>query len=134
MAIIWHYLDLDGRDVVSEWASVLQRRQLGKLQGQIDRLALYGSALKPLPLSDAGQPPLLKLKIHGNVELRPIIWQMVEADCSDREEFVLLAGAIEVSWKYDPSNVLEVAENRRQELLKDDSRKARHARFKKGEG
>lgn len=132
MAIIWHYLDLEGRDVVTEWASALQGRQLGKLQNQIDRLAIYGSALKPLPLSDAGMPPLLKFKIHGNVELRPIIWQIVESNRSDEEEFVILAGAIEVSWKWVPSNALEIAESRRQELLKDESRKARHSRFKKG--
>ena len=131
MAIIWHYIDRDGRDVVTEWASSIPKRQLGKLQNQIDRLALYGSALKPLPLSDAGQPPLLKFKIHGDVELRPIIWQMIEAPRAEDEEFVLLAGAIEVSWKYVPLNVLEIAEYRRQELLKDENRKARHSRFKK---
>ena len=134
MAIIWHFLDSNGRDVITEWASGLDKRQLGKLQNQIDRLELYGSAMKPLPLSDVGKPPLLKLKIHGKVELRPIIWQLVEADRADDEEFVLLAGAKEVSYKYVPLDVLEIAENRRQELLKDESRKTRHARFKKGKG
>lgn len=129
MAKVWHFLDSKGRDVFKEWASGLQKRELGKLQAKIDSLRLYGSGLMPQPLSETGEPHIKKLKVRGSVQLRPLLCE-IEPDDSE-EQWVFLVGAFEINWKYDPPAALEIATERRKELLEDETRKTIHVRFKK---
>ena len=83
----------------------------------------------PRPLSDTGRPPLLKLKIRGNVELRPILCPLEPE--GEEEEFCFLVGAIEVNWELVPINALDTAEANRTELLNDSTRKTLHTRLTK---
>lgn len=128
MAKVWHFLDSKDRDVFKEWASRLQKRELGKLQAKIDSLIIHGSGLMPQTLSDTGEPNIKKLKVHGKVQLRPLLCK-IDSDDGD-EQWVFLVGAIEKGWNLDPHDALATAKKRRMELLADETRKTIHVRFK----
>lgn len=130
MARVWHYKDEKGVDVIAEWLSALQKRERIKLQLKIDMLSRYGSELPPLLLSETGEPHIKKLKVHGKIQLRPLLCKITEDD-DVNEEFVFLLGAFEVQSKYVPANALEIAVSHRENLLKDGTRKTIHVRNNK---
>lgn len=128
MAKVWHYINEAGVDEFAEWANGLEKRQRIKLQAKIDMLQRYGSDLPPLLLSETGEPHIKKLKVHGNIQLRPLLCKLTDND-AEEEEFALLLGAFEIQSEYVPRNALSVAAEYRQELLKDETRKRNHVRI-----
>ena len=112
------------------WAVGVPKRQRIKLQAKIDMLVRYGSDLPPQLLADTGVPGIKKLKIQGNPKLRPLLCKI--SDDATEEEYVLLIGAYEIDWDYDPSDALTVAIIRKEEVLKDENRKTEHVRLTQG--
>lgn len=131
MARIWHFLNEQGEDVIQEWVQRhVQRREMGRLQNKVDMLARSGSGLVPHLLADTGEPHIKKLKVKGSVQLRPLLCRITDND-ADEEEFVLLMGAKEVGFQYEPADALKEAAQRREVVLNDESRKTAHVRFRK---
>lgn len=128
MAKVWHYIDQANVDEFAQWASGLEKRQRIKLQAKIDMLQRYGSELPPQLLSETGEAHIKKLKVHGNVQLRPLLCRLTDNNAED-EEFVLLKGAFEIQSDYVPVDALSIAAAYRQDLLKDETRKREHVRI-----
>lgn len=127
-AKVWHYRDKNGVDVIKEWASEVPKRQLIKLQLKIDSLVKNGGESSPQLLSDTGQPGIKKIKVQGNPKLHPLLCKISEAD-AENEEWVILVGAYEKSWKYVPEDALIDAAIRRKEVLEDEKRRTPHVRL-----
>ena len=111
-----------------EWALLsVPKRQLIKLQAKIDALMNTGSELSPQLLSDTGQTGIKKIKVQGNPKLRPLLCQLDSKD--DKEDWVFLLGAFEISSNYVPADALIEAAIRRKEVKEDGNRKILHTRF-----
>lgn len=127
MAIIWHYIDENGVDAIKAWVVAVPKRQRIKLQQKIDMLASFGSSLPPQLLADTGVRHIKKLKIQGNPKLRPLLCKL--AATNDAEEFVLLVGAFEIDWEFDPPDALTIAVFRREEVINHAERRTKHTRL-----
>ena len=122
---IYDYVDQDRGNLIRVWSSQLQKKELAKLNQRVDSLALHGPGLIPGMLSPTGVPNIFKLKIHGRVQLRPLL---CEGPGKDEAAFTLLLGAIEVSWNYEPRDAPELAAKYRELLIKDMRRRVPHER------
>jgi hypothetical protein len=89
-------------------------------------LEQHGPDLPPALLSDSSVSGIKKLKVHGNVQLRP---HLCAGPINRSQEFTILVGAKEKDWKLDPSNAGEIAEKRRNEIVTDPTRRVPHERI-----
>lgn len=127
-AKVWHYVNEKGVDVISKWASDVPKRQLIKLQQKIDALIKHGSELSPQLLSDSKQPGIKKIKVQGNLKLRPLLCK-IPTNEGEVEEWILLVGAYEIDWGIVPDGAYIEAAIRKQEVLDGNGRKIKHKRF-----
>ena len=124
------YRDIDGSYPFYEWIKKkrIQKNQLAKFNRQIDRLHINGESLRNDPLSDCGRTGLSKFKIHGNVQLRPLLCVVYgdnyHADKTDLC-YVFLNGCIEKDNEFIPGNARDVAESFKALMLKDISNRKR---------
>ncbi len=95
------------------WSEGLQKKERAKLNSKIDALTMHGADLIPGILSPTGTSSIFKLKVQGQVKLRP----MVCKGPGEEEAFTFLLGAKEISWQYDPPNAPEIAAEYRADLL-----------------
>lgn len=80
--------------------------QRAKLNAKLDMLENNGDALFPLLLTGTDTPGILKLRVKGKVQLRPMLCKgPVDID----REYTLLLGAIEVGGKLIPDKADELA-------------------------
>jgi hypothetical protein len=122
---IFDYVDPAEGNLFREWSARLQKKELAKLNQRLDSLAIHGPGLIPGILSPTGMPSIFKLKIHGKVQLRPML---CEGPGRDEESFTLLLGAKEVSDDYDPIGAPLIASRLRECLIKDMRRRVFHER------
>ena len=111
---IYHYVNNQGCDEFSLWENNLQSIQRGKLKEKIDKLRLYGNDLYPHLLTDTGISGIQKLRIRGNVQLRPLLCR---GPIEILEEYTLLMGAKEVGGKWKPKDAPVVADERKQDVI-----------------
>jgi hypothetical protein len=78
-------------------------------------------ASSPLP----GVASIFKLKVQGQVKLRPMI---CEGPGKGEAAFTFLLGAKEISWKYDPPDAPNTAEELRNDLIAHPNRRIEHER------
>lgn len=123
---IYDYVDPEQGNLIRAWSSRLQKKELAKLNQRLDSLALHGPDLIPGILSPTGEPSIFKLKIHGRVQLRPML---CEGPGTNETAFTLLLGAFEVAWDYDPKNAPELAAKCRELLIHDGRRRVPHERI-----
>jgi hypothetical protein len=128
---LYDYVGDSGDNEIASWSKSLQKIEKAKLNAKLDMLrrvgmALHGSILAgPLPNEQGSAEPIYKLKIHGKVQLRPMLCRgPIDTDC----EFTLLLGATEVGDKLDPPNAVSVAAQRRERILRDNNRRCPHER------
>src|SRR5260370_42528113 len=88
----------------------LQKKERAKLNSKIDALAMHGAELIPGILAPTGVSSIFKLKVQGQVKLRPMV-----CEGPGESVFTFLLGAKEVSWEYEPSNAPEIAAGYRAE-------------------
>ena len=123
---LFDYCDADGLNDFKEWSKNLQSPQRGKLNAKLDMLALQGSSLFPEVLTGTDTAGILKLRVKGNVQLRPML---CEGPIDVAKEFTLLLGAIEVDGKLKPKKADQIANKRKNEVKKDhDHRRVDHER------
>lgn len=123
--------DYCGPDEVNEfksWTQSLQPTQRAKLDAKLDMLKMLGSDLFPEVLTGTDVPGILKLRIKGNVQLRPML---CKGPIDVNREFSLLVGAVEVGGKLKPKNAADLAADRKEEIRSDpDNRRVRHERVR----
>ena len=113
---LFDYCDADGLNDFKEWSKNLQSPQRGKLNAKLDMLALQGSSLFPEVLTGTDTAGILKLRVKGNVQLRPML---CEGPIDVTKEFTLLLGAIEVDGKLKPKKADQIANKRKNEVKMD---------------
>lgn len=123
---LFDYCNHAGNNEFKAWTQSLQLVQRGKLNAKLDMLGMLGDGLLPVILTGTDTPGILKLRIKGNVQLRPMLCKgPVDVD----GEFSLLIGAIEVGSKLKPLNADVIAGERKEEIRRyPDNRRVKHER------
>jgi hypothetical protein len=122
MRKLYEWIDASGDGVVSGWK--LQQRQATKLDSKLVVLRAaevdssgkvrLGASLIGGPGID-GYSSIYKLKIHGNVALRPMACL---GPLNVNLEWTILARAIEKDGVLNPADAAATAERRRQEIMR----------------
>jgi len=122
---IYDYVDPLKGNLMRAWSTGLQKKEKAKLNSKIDALAMHGADLIPGILAPTGVPAIFKLKVHGQVQLRPMV---CEGPGRTELEFTFLLGATEESWDYLPANAPDIAAAIRNDLLVHPDRRTAHER------
>lgn len=122
---LYDYLDASGDNDFRAWTAGCQPVERAKLNSRIDMLTVHGEGLFPQILTNSGVPGILKIRCHGNTQLRPLLCRGPhDADV----EFTFLLGAKEKGSKWVPKDAPTIADGRKEEVLKDIKRRCRHER------
>lgn len=100
MWTLFDYVNEHGVNEFAQWTRGLEKRQRVKLNQKLDMLQKHGPDLPPQLLAGPIFTHIYKLKIKGNVQLRPML---CKGPISNDEEFTLLLGAIETDDELDHS-------------------------------
>lgn len=103
---LFDYYALSGENEFKAWTQGLQKPQRAKLNAKLDMLKNNGDALFPLLLTGTDTPGILKLRVKGKVQLRPML---CKGPVDINGEYTLLLGAIEVGGKLIPDKADELA-------------------------
>lgn len=122
---IFDYVDPVDGNLIKAWSARLQKKERAKLNQRLDSLAMHGPGLIPGILSPTGIVSIFKLKIHGKVQLRPLL---CEGPGRGEQAITLLLGAFEVSDDYVPIGAPLLASRMRESLIKDMRRRVLHER------
>ncbi|MSS75327.1 MAG: hypothetical protein EXR90_00065 [Methyloglobulus sp.] len=125
MFILFDYTDANGKNDIKEWALGLEKRERAKLNAKLDMLAKPGSDLFPQVLTGTPAPGILKLRVKGKVQLRPMLCK----GSIDEKEFTLLIGAKERGSQFVPEKADEKANIRKQIIIENPSRRCSHERI-----
>jgi hypothetical protein len=123
---LYDYFNERGVNEIAEWTRPLEKTQRTKLRLRFDMLAQYGMDLLPQLLAGTGVPHIYKLKVHGNVQLRPMLCR---GPIDNDAEFTILLGAVEVNWVLDPRDAAELAAQIREEIILHPLRRIEHERI-----
>jgi hypothetical protein len=123
---LYDYVDENKTNDIEKWAENLQPTQRAKLNAKLDMLASLGQALFPQVLTGTPTPGILKLRVKGNVQLRPCL---CKGPVDDNKEFTLLIGATERDSKLVPSNADQIANQRKKIIITAPNRRCSHERF-----
>lgn len=124
---IYDYVHPSKGNLMKQWADELQKEQQIKLDFKIDSLENHGTTLIPNAVAPTGVRSILKLRVQGNVKLRPLFCQ----GPGDKESFTFLLGAKEIQFGFDPPNALDLAEEYRNDLILNPQRRELHERTNK---
>ncbi len=98
------------------WTQSLQTQQRAKLNAKLDMLSKHGCELFPNTLTGTDTPGILKLRVKGGVQLRPML---CKGPVNQELEFTLLLGAKEVGGKLQPLNADELANDLKAAVIAD---------------
>ena len=113
--VIYDYVNAQGHNLIKDWADSLQKIERVKLDKKIDSLSQNGFSLPQTLLSNTDMPGIQKLRIHGSVQLRPLLCKGPLGD--DHTAFTLLVGATERGGELRPLGVMDVAVQRKADIL-----------------
>ena len=122
---LYDYLDANGNNIIKEWAEGLQKRHRIKLNQKPDMLEQYGPNLPPQLLAGPIAEHIYKLKVKGDVQLRPLL---CKGPIDNEQEYTLLVGAKEIQSKLNPPDAVERAIEHRQAIVDDILRRCKHER------
>lgn len=123
---LFDYTDKNGKNDIKTWTLELEKSQRAKLNAKLDMLALQGHELFPQVLTGTDTPGILKLRVKGNVQLRPMLCQ---GPINHENEFTLLIGAIERDFRLIPEKADEKANERKTILIENPNRRCPHERI-----
>jgi hypothetical protein len=130
---LFDYINRRGVNEIAEWASRLQKPERIKLRSKLDMLAKAGGDLPPDLLMKTEVAYIYKLKVQGNPKLRPMIFRQhltfTEQDTGDEideEVYVVLIGAKEISWEFEPRGADISAGSRRLEVINNPTERVRY--------
>ena len=121
---IYEYLHPQHGNLVKPWADGLQKKERAKLDNKVDALSEHGTDLIPGIVAPTGIASILKLKVQGQVKLRPMLCEGPGGNC-----FTFLLGAKEIQWKYEPPDADKIAATYRQHLLANPTRRELNERI-----
>jgi len=110
---LFDYVNPAGINEFKAWTEGLEKVQRAKLNERLDKLEQHGDGLLPQVLSPTHVAGILKLRVHGNVQLRPLLCR---GPVRVRHEFTLLMGAKEIGDKWSPLDAPERAEHKKNEI------------------
>ncbi|WP_143451845.1 hypothetical protein [Janthinobacterium sp. 35] len=113
---IHDYVNNKGVNEFKRWTESLQQVQRGKLRERIDKLMLHGDTLFPEMLAGTSVAGVQKLKVHGKVQLRPLL---CKGPIYVHQEYTMLLGAKEVGNEWEPGGAPEAAKSRKNEVAAD---------------
>lgn len=120
---LFDYINNQGENEFKKWSEALQKTQRAKLYQKLDKLELVGDGLMPELLTDTSITGIKKLRIKvQNVQLRPLL---CNGPINKESEFTLLMGAMEKGDKWSPKDAPQKALDKREEVIKDPSKKRR---------
>jgi hypothetical protein len=125
MFVLFDYTDANGKNDIKEWALGLEKRERAKLNAKLDMLAKLGSDLFPQVLTGTPTPGILKLRVKGKVQLRPML---CKGPINIEKEFTLLIGAKERGSQFVPEKADEKANVRKQIIVENHTRRCPHER------
>lgn len=124
---ILDFVNLKGVNEFNTWAKGLQKGEKAKLREKIDKLILHGDALHPQMLTDTPVPGIQKLRVHGPVQLRPLL---CKGPINIDNEYTMLKGAKEIGSKWSPKGAPSSANGNKNEVISDPvNRRKTHERF-----
>lgn len=123
---LFDYKNEKGSNDFKEWTKMLQKIERAKLNAKLDMLAKLGSDLFPQVLTGTDAPGILKLKVKGKVQLRPML---CTGPINNKAEFTLLLGAKERGSRLIPPKADEVANNRKKIIIENPNRRCPHERI-----
>lgn len=122
---LFDYQNEEGNNDIKEWTKGLQKPQRAKLNAKLDMLEKNGIELFPHVLTDTPTPGIQKLRVKGNVQLRPML---CKGPINNDNEFTILIGVIEKDSRFIPDKADEKAGKRKQIIIKTNSRRCTHVR------
>lgn len=123
---LFDYNDENGYNDFKEWTIMLQKVERAKLNAKLDMLEKLGSDLFPQVLTGTDTAGILKLRIKGNVQLRPML---CKGPINSDKEFTLLIGAKERDSCLIPKNADKEADNRKKIITENPNRRCSHERI-----
>lgn len=124
--LLYDYLSGRGFNEIEAWTEALQTRERAKLNQRLDMLEHKGEELFPQILCGTKVAGVMKLRVHGPVQLRPLLCR---GPAVGEKAYTLLIGAKEVGSKYSPRNAESTAASRKSEVANDlANRRANHER------
>lgn len=119
------YLDEKGNNDFKNWTEKLQKVERAKLNAKLDMLKLLGTELFPHVLTDTPTAGIQKLRVKGNVQLRPMLCR---GPINHDTEFTLLIGAKERGGCLVPKDVDKEADKRKKIVIENPNRRCCHER------
>ena len=123
---LFDYLTNKGINDFKIWTEKLQKTQRAKLNAKLDMLKQKGPELFPHILTGTNTAGIQKLRVSGNVQLRPML---CKGPIDIEKEFTLLKGAIEKQGKLQPKKADQIASDRKKDVIKDKTRRTKHERI-----
>lgn len=125
--LLYDYLSQTGNNEFQTWTEQLQKVQRAKLNARLDMLENHGDGLFPEILTGTNTPGILKLRVKGNVQLRPML---CKGPIEIEREYTLLLGAVEIGGKLKPTKADELANDCKAEVLQQpNTRRKKHERI-----
>lgn len=127
---LYDYADADNDNLILRWLEddKITRRDRAKLNAKLDHLVRmdFNLAIGTNMLAKVYKN-VLKLKVHGEVQLRPMLCR---GPIDDASEYTLLVGAVETGGRLPESVMIESAKRRGQILAhKGTKHRCMHERF-----
>jgi len=123
---LFDYIDKNGNNDIKAWTLELEKSQRAKLNAKLDMLERLGTELFPHVLTDTPTPGIQKLRIKGNVQLRPML---CKGPINNENEFTLLIGATERDSRLVPDKADEKANDRKKIIIENPNRRCLHERI-----
>lgn len=130
---LFDYINERGKNDFAEWTRRLQKPERTKLRAKLDMLAKAGGDLPPDLLMKTEVAYIYKLKVQGNPKLRPMLCllhlKFTEKETEeeiDEEAYVLLNGAKEISWEFEPAGADIEAGHRRLKVINNPTERVRY--------
>jgi hypothetical protein len=124
---LYDYVNAKGVNEFKEWTKGLQNVHRAKLNSKLDFLAMHGENLPKDTLTNTGITCLFKLRVHGNVQLRPLLCKAI---FGLDKEYTLIKGATERDSKWDPPGAPDTAHDIKVDIIRPDlaNRRIKHER------
>lgn len=115
---VYDFVDIKGRNVVTEWLDGLDKVMRARMQSKLEVLLRVDTELPPKLLTDTKENQIKELRVCSKEALRLLLCKGPAPQLKEKE-FTLLFGAEERDNKYAPRNALAFAERNRQLVLAD---------------
>jgi hypothetical protein len=110
---LFDYVNIQGKNEIKSWTEGLQKTERAKLNARLDMLMQHGEDLFPDILTGTPTPGILKLRVKGKVQLRPMLCRG-PVNCG--EEYTLLIGVIEKDFQFVPPKADQIADERKSQV------------------